>query len=607
MNERSCYAIPKRPTVGAVLQPFLIVGILILLGLPIASYSAEPASMPTVNEIKKETDKAVKSAARLLTLGIDPRITAEIASDASLFVGNYCFEDQTPCDQTLYDPDVLSTLVGEYLKDASKRPATIETIASRLATRVGKSMAEVGWPSERENSIALIEVPEAARTAEIFIRTATEQSSVGNSINSILLTPGKQVLSAKLENGQSLTGTVDVAPRQLVVWEASGLARKTPIGRIEATLQQYCDPDTPPERRPAKNAPPDQAWPLDAFNWGRARFNEEPEISRQHVVAAGHQGALDITVNDEAKACDDKCQEGLSVAFAKAVAIWRSGCLRCSESAMAVIRVGSNVWLDMRAADRLRTLEQKPESYLELDLAKPAVGEVGRYFTAPGLILDKRSIVGYEQIDQDQILISTLCAIPSSESQDWVASAQGFLCVGATAPSMELRPVLTVKGGLTNCGEAAIACGLPGGEVQLSLSGYMYSIPSASGDISLGDTSVKTVTQVDLVILHEVGHWFGIPHPEVVGLPTEDIMTGVFNPNRVCVTAESLTMLNNATDDRWIYRATAKQGLILPASNSIDTLEPPSPDLDLDLELPPPPESVLDLESPPLPSTNYQR
>lgn len=576
MNARSLLAIIHYPTVGTLRPSLLIVGFLMLLGLSTTGHSSQQAPLPTLSEIKKETDKAVKSAARLLKLGIDPRITAEIASDASLFVGNFCFEDQTLCDQTVYDPDVLNTLVGEYLKDASNRPTSIETVASRLATRVGKSMSDVAWPSKRDNSIGLVEVPEAARGAKIFIRTASEQLLVGNSIDAILVTPGKQVLTAKLDDGQALTGTVDVAARQRVAWKASGLAMKTPIGRIEATLQQYCDPGVPPVRRPAPNAPLDQAWPLDAFNWGRAHFADEPGIARQHLVAAAHQAALDIIVNDEADACDDKCREGLGVAFAKAVAIWRSGCLRCTASAMAVIRLGSNVWLDMRAADRLRALEQKPESAPELDLAKPSVGEVGRYFTAPGLMMDKRSIVGYEQIDQDQSLISTLCAIPGAESQDWIVSAQGLLCEGAPTPAMELQPVLTVKAGLTDCGEAAIACGLPSGEVQLTISGYMYSIPSASGDISLGDTSVKTVTPVDQVIIHEVGHWFGIPHPEFVGLPTEDIMTGVFNPSHVCVSAESLTMLNNATDNRWIYRATTKQGLMLrPSTNP---LTPPPTD-----------------------------
>lgn len=592
-------------TEGTIRPSLLIFDFLMLLGLSVVGRSAWAAPMINHGEIQKVIDTAVTSAARPLKLGIDLRIKAEIAADASLFVDNFCFEDQAPCDQTIFDPDVLQSVVGEYLKAASSRPSSIETVASRLATRVGKNMADLGWPSSRDNSIGLVEVPEAARGAEVFIQTATAQSSVGASIDSILLSPGKQVLVAKLADGQTLTGTVDVAPRGLVAWEISGQALQPSIGRIEAGLQQYCEPGKPPKRVPVANAPRDQQWPLDPFNWGRVSFGENAEIARKHTVAAAHQAALDITVNDETKTCADNCQEGLGIAFAKAVAIWRSGCLRCTASSLAVIRLGSNVWLDMRAADRLRTLELKPEAYPELDLARPAAGEVGRYFAAPGLLVDKRSIVGYEQIDQDKALIGTLCAIPIAGSPDWVASAQGFLCAVPAMPAMELRPVLTVKGGWTDCGVDAIACGLPGGGVQITIFKYLLSIPTSTGAISLGDKTVQKVSPIDRVILHEVGHWFGIPHPDQIGLPTKDIMISVFDPDHVCVTAESLTMLNNATDDRWNYRATAKQGLMMPAEYSDSAMPPPPhPPRDDDyIAIPPPPPSIPDeIPLPPPPS-----
>ncbi|WP_397448671.1 hypothetical protein [Pseudomonas sp. NA-150] len=600
MKACSLLAMIKYQIEKAVRPARLGIGFVMLLGLFAAGHSAGAAPLIKHGEIQDEVTKAVSSAAAPLKLGIDPRITAEIASDASLFVDNFCLEEQAPCEQTIFDPDTLQSIVGEYLKAALNRPSSIETVASRLATRVGKSMSDAGWPSSRDNSIGLVEVPEAARDVNIFIQTATEQLSVGASIDSILLSPGKQVLVAKLEGGESLTGTVDVAPRGWVTWKISRQALQPSIGRIEADLKQYCEHGEPTKRAPVKNAPPGQEWPLDAFNWGRVSFGESAEISKQHTVAAARQAALDITVNDETNTCADNCREGLGLAFAKAVAIWRSGCLRCTESALAVIRLGSNVWLDMRAVDRLRTLELKPEATRELDLAKPAIGEVGRYFTAPGLLVDKRSIVGYEQIDQDKALIDTLCAIPRAESPDWAVSAQGFLCAGATAPTMDLRPVLTVKGGWTDCGVGAIACGLPGGEVQITVFKYVFSIPTPTGTINLGDKSVETVSPIDRVVLHEVGHWFGIPHPNQIGLPTEDIMLSVFNPQHVCVTAESLTLLNNATDDRWYYRAKEKEGLMMPANYSESEMPPPQPppppppsDDDY-IAIPPPPPSIFD-------------
>lgn len=128
---------------------------------------------------------------------------------------------------------------------------------------------------------------------------------------------------------------------------------------------------------------------------------------------------------------------------------------------------------------------------------------------------------------------------------------------------MELSPELEITKGWTTCGEGAIACAIPGGKIQIT-DKYTYWIKDDLATYILIGEMNDDVHNINTVLLHEVGHWFGLRHPETFKLNYKDVMQGVINNDYTCVAAQSLMMLNNATDIRWPYRAKENQGLMPP-------------------------------------------
>lgn len=103
--------------------------------------------------------------------------------------------------------------------------------------------------------------------------------------------------------------------------------------------------------------------------------------------------------------------------------------------------------------------------------------------------------------------------------------------------------------------------------MELSVDNIRYAVPVTAGKFEFGAGSIS----VDLrhVVLHEVGHWFGVPHVDTVaGGAYKDVMTSVPEDGKPCVSAASLIMLNNATDLRWKYRVLEGGGLRRPRQSA---------------------------------------
>lgn len=520
-------------------------------GLLLATIPIATTALPARQDIQGAVSEAVDSASIKHNLGVDPEVKSEISADAENFAGNYCVNDEHLCDETIFSNVVLERVVGEYLTDSLKRPTTIETIASRLATSVGESMAGAGWPTKRENFLSVLTPPK--NTERVILNTSTSKVEFPSTADHILFNSGMKRITVVTENGTS-NHSVDIQPLSEYLLKTSETTHKNIVGRIDASLDDYCPSEGQPQIKPA----------LQQFNWGHARFADD---STSYLADTATQTGISITISDETNGCDTDCITALSVAFAKAISIWRSGCARCQPDALSVLQIGEGVWLDRRAAERLRTFEKTKSTHMTMDLSQPLNGEQGKYFTAPSLISTNSRIVGYEQIDQELKSVQSLCQLNSK--QDWVITAQGFLCEEVEEPIMKLTPKLLIKSGPTTCGNEAAACAIPGGLVEITTSNYKYKILDPVQDIYLGSESSQEVDATS-VIIHEVGHWFGLQHPEAIDVKVEDVMAGTFTGEK-CVSVENLTMLNNAADTRWQFRARtdSTQGLIIPKEEPI--------------------------------------
>jgi len=526
--------------------------------LTAAELYAQGNAPTTADQVRPLVEKALQQVAESDHVLVDPRISAKIVDNVAIFASNFCFppdsdQGRSNCDRTVNDPQVLTGAVDSFLTEiVSSRPSQLESVGSRLAHALNKDFRDIGWPSQVENSAGVVDLPQSWQSAEISYSEPSGNISLGSSGRVLLLNPGTIELIAHSDPTTDMTQQLAISPRQRISFTQTVLANTSAIGPIEPDVADFC-PITPSSR--ITGAP--GVDPLQRFNWGRATFAESADVRNANDAPFTTQPFLDIrVVNDTDQQCGSDCLLGLGAAFAEAIAVWREGCGRCDANALSVLRLTPTVWVDARIASRLRNRVTGEQATTNLNLGARTVDE-----------LQSAPRVEYEQLSGNDELLNTLCSI-DSQAAPWVSAAQNFVCdASKPLPQAEMHPVLTLKSGDTQCGLSKdfIACGLPNQGIELTLNDVRYTIPTAQGQLALSSSASGLVIPIRHVILHEVGHWFGVPHAEVEGRDfTRDIMGQRYGEGQFCVSSESMTMMNNAADLRWPFRAKDNQGLRRP-------------------------------------------
>lgn len=504
----------------------------------------------------EKVNNAIKSVSRQKSILVDPKITNEIISDAETFTLNFCTKDTSNCE-FISSKEVLVSILIEYFQDLNHKPQYIETVASRLARHVGINMADAGWPDKRINQIGIIRFPDSLAGSEITLVTATSTVDLGQAGEIIFVQPGEQRLRAKFNDGRVIDGVVKSTIRSEGTWSVAAPSESLLGDNIDPDLSLYCNE----EQNKIENAPFINP-PLGPFNYGRGKIFESPDETRKNTVPAAHQPGLEIKISDQTKHCSKECLNDITASFIQSIAIWRSGFSRCTGNSLVVLKFDNTIWIDSRAASRLRDASSMI-SDIDYDLSNIQPNEIQHYVHAPSFWQSGSFIVGYERLDKNDLLKNTLCNLPNLTDTKWITLAQHYICNKVAIEPMGLAPELEITKGWTSCGEGAIACAIPGGKIQIT-DKFSYWIRNDlvsqifNGEIEGVDYDINTV------LLHEVGHWFGLRHPETMSLDYKDVMQGTIDSNHNCVAPQSLTMLNNATDLRWPCRAKENQGLMSP-------------------------------------------
>lgn len=512
----------------------------------------------TPTQIRSAVARATEAVSAEMQIGVDPAIIEEMAASATIFGGNFCYaqsqaEADAKCRATLFNESVLRRHVRGFLADAQSAAPNVMSLGARLARESGGDFSLIGWPSLVPNQIGVVELAERA-PAQVYLSTSTGPVQIANSANRVLLSAGRHQLSVRPDGRMAVAGVVTVSARTRVSFGGQpSVAQAGPVGRLDAPSEAFCY-----ERTEFKFE-----GPLAFFNWGRARFAESGDT---YLASVGRQYGVDVRVEDGLGECGADCREAMGIVFAQAIAVWRTGCARCNANALAVVRVEEHVWLDARIANRLRLLSSG--SPVSLDLAQRRGDESGRTISAPSLSVPQTAVVGYEQLSSDPALRNSVCRLTDGAAP-WVATGKHLACGGSSAGTAVVTPLVRLMNTSTSCGPGIhfLACGIPNAGIELATGSTRFALRGSRGNFSIGRSSDGLEVSMQDVILHEVGHWFGVPHPDQVGVAGwPDIMASTLGDGKACVSAASLTMMNNAMDARWSWRVNEGRGLRRPAA-----------------------------------------
>lgn len=515
-------------------------------------HSQQTQSMVSPIEVRRAIANAVQKSAKKRGLLIDPRITEQIYANAMVYVGNFCPNPKENCTALFSSNSSLDSLVDQHLADVSALPSgQIKSLAERLAPG---EFHKTGWDPNISVNAGRVKIPPTMQASPIALRYATEVVPIGLGGTVILMVPGSADLIISVEGKSQHYQVIVERLKTTLLENVASDTSSRPGGVLQPTLDAYCwTAEQPPH-----------TGPFALFNSGRMKILESEESSRANTAPYVRQVVLPIQVElGDGVGCGKDCEIALASLFADAVATWRSGCLQCEPNAMTMITTMGSAWLDSRIVRRLGSLAAKPTTHLDLD--KTEEGERQQTPVSP-LGGGGPAIQYYLNISDDKPTRQRICQLDNAAAP-WVVDVKSYLCQNPPLQQKEsLRPVVVLKKEKTPCGELAVACGLPFDRVEITISRYRYAIPGSigQGEVVIGLDATGEVLEMRRVILHEVGHWFGIPHAQVGGNDKYlDIMSDVYGEGDACVSAHSLRMMANAADIRWQYRIKEGGGALL--------------------------------------------
>lgn len=160
----------------------------------------------------------------------------------------------------------------------------------------------------------------------------------------------------------------------------------------------------------------------------------------------------------------------------------------------------------------------------------------------------------------------TQSAISKWSREQRICTASAMACEVANG----CKEITIDVGGADDC-NGPLACGFPDQRVVLNSREFQFTISRSSPDAAKSTLvfGVPSPKQAGLsiplfpVVLHEVGHWFGLPHVESdPGTDGRDeVMIDTGGTDDVCISRGALNMVNAAVDESWPFRLTGKGAL----------------------------------------------
>lgn len=523
------------------------------------SQSSAQVVVPYADEI----DGSLSRIANRNGIIVHPDIRSFLMAQANIFVSNFCYpadsaEGRAVCRQAIGTPEALDRiLLAHLIRLRDERPGKIESFSSLLARSIGRDIAATGFSGNIDNNIAVVNLTTNTPLSALWVGMPAGDTPLGSIGSAMLVPPGEITIVAEFDSGGRARGIATTTARSSATIALNPAINVPPPTSLAlAKTDRFCSRVIAPPY-------PGMAAPFNTSISGRATFNESRSEKEKNLAPVVTQSVISIDLLDPDGLCDTKCRRGLASAFSEAISAWRQGCARCDKNSLTIIRVGDSLQLDAQLLSRMEAFLQGRVVANDLDLNN-RFNILGGMSSDASAVVVSTSNIPYSSLEPQ--LRSKICKLPAGAAP-WVDPAQQMFCDGNFDIGV-LRPTLTVLAGETSCGGSDyVACGHPDGGIEISFSGGQLQVPFA-GLLGKPADGVE-VADVRDVLLHEVGHWFGVPHhwlasPDKAAMRSgerPDIMVDVLGEGDACLSPHSLAILENATDLRWPSRVSSKLGL----------------------------------------------
>lgn len=482
---------------------------------------------------------------------VDSLVVQEAAAQLANAEFYLCYGAQPSC-QVARAASTREAAVRGYLLDILQNKPRVESIMERVFKASGMQLAAIGWPGgPLFTRFASIGLPSGVGDfsyvhwdgAEAVPATAS-RAILSTGVHTFALRSGGSTRELRFSIDRAAQG---VAVRVLSDRAVAGVPAML-ASRVEPQFDRFCltkDIDvTEPKYRTSigGGGPPARPSDFHSARLVRVRLEGSP---------AG---------------CGAACKRWIGSAIVQALASWRAGCTRCPPETLTSVEVDADRYVAVRALDAAQFSADRGAQSGIPDAAFVATSAFAMGSVSPAM--------GFQRFEKSGDL-PALCGgatIPASIG-NVANSAISLVCTaprGACLASEGCKEIPLRIGGSDTC-KGPIACGLPDSSVTLNTPAFRFmhgrGDSQAPGGMFLigADSGLQDGRVIPLfpILLHEVGHWFGLPHVDSDrGTDDRDeVMKDTGGDDKICISRGALNMVYSAVDQSWPYRLTGSGAL----------------------------------------------
>jgi hypothetical protein len=262
---------------------------------------------------------------------------------------------------------------------------------------------------------------------------------------------------------------------------------------------------------------------------------------------------LNIGIRDVSRVCDRTCKRRFQDMIVQAIGAWKGACRRCPMTSAWIVRIEESIFVHDRLFDALQFADREGRD------ARSVIDSVVSNHMDPRLA---GAVIQRDPISPSYMLLTQqsrnrLCATFTPGKESWSVALRGGLCSASPKPLLHI----SLQTDELPCGRrgTVIACAAVASDVELPARDVTFV--DSSGATIFGNGEVRV--ELGQVLLHEVGHWWGLPHAmgEADSDHRTNIMDSDYNPAGQCLRAGNLRSMEFAIDRDWPSRLKTCEGL----------------------------------------------